>query len=230
MTQAKRQIKRFTQQNHYEVLDILPDALPMEIHRAYKKAVALYEDNSIASYSFFSAKERREILACIETAYLTLINAEARANYDSRLTALGTLGERHAGLNRTKAPVAIFDFQKTSGYGPSPAQQPTKPKSFVEQDPVIQNILMQDTLAGADLQKLRTYLKVTLEEISHQTNIRIDILRAIEDENVDLLPPTVYLKGFLKAYLRCLALDEQALAMAYLKKIGKSDSLSPKQG
>jgi curved DNA-binding protein CbpA len=223
-------MKPITQQNHYEVLEVSPDALPFEIRQAYKKALALYEDNAIASYSFFSEEERIEILDCIEKAYLTLINAEARAAYDHRLTALGILGERKSRLDKAKKPVAIYDFQKISVYGPSPVKRIDELKALTAQSLMIQNILAQDMLAGADLQNLRECLKVPLEEISHRTNIRIDILRAIENENMDLLPPRVYLKGFLKSYSRCLELDEQVVVNAYLKRIEERASLPPKLG
>lgn len=228
--EINRQRSPFIQQNYYEVLEVLPDALPLEIRRAYRRAVSLYEENAIASYSFFSEEDRKEILACIEKAYLTLINPETRESYDCRLTELGILGQRSVDRNRAQEPVAIYDFQKTHGSGPAPARRIDELKSLVEQSLLIQNILTQDVLSGADLQKIRTCLMVTLEEISHQTNIRTDILRALEDEKMDMLPPTVYLKGFLKAYSRCLALDEQAVTIAYLKRIGKSDSSSPKLG
>ena len=86
-------MKPFKEQNYYEVLDISPDALPLEIRRAYKKSFTLYQDDSIASYSFFSEEERQEILSRIEQAYLTLINPEARMAYDLDLIASGLLEE-----------------------------------------------------------------------------------------------------------------------------------------
>ncbi|MDA8126122.1 MAG: helix-turn-helix domain-containing protein [Deltaproteobacteria bacterium] len=222
-------MKPFLLQNHYEVLEVSPDALPLEIRRAYKKAVALYEDNAIASYSFFSRGERREILACIEKAYLTLINAETRGTYDRHLTALGILGDRKDEREKTKTPVAIYDFQRTRGYGSAPVCRRDELRSLAAQDPAVRTMLAQETLAGADLKQLRTRLKVSLEEIAHQTNIRIDVLRAVEEENRDLLPPQVYLKGFLKAYARCLALDEQLVVSAYLRNIEKADASTPER-
>ena len=103
---------------------------------------------------------------------------------------------------------------------PVTARRSDRLKSRAEQSSVIRDLLAQDTLAGSDLQKLRMALEVPLEIIAEQTNIRIDILRAIETENLDLFPPLVYLKGFLRSYVRCLELDERVVLDAYLKKIG----------
>jgi hypothetical protein len=46
-------MKPFREQNYYELLEILPDASPLEIRRAYKRVFELYQDESIVSYSFF---------------------------------------------------------------------------------------------------------------------------------------------------------------------------------
>jgi DnaJ-class molecular chaperone len=213
-------MKPFKEQNYYEVLEVFPDALPLEIRRAYKKSFALYQDDSIASYSFFSEEERQEILSRIEQAYLTLINPEARMAYDHDLIASGLLEEEQTFRDKTKEPIAIYDFQKTCMESPVPARRANKLKSRAEQSSVIRDLLAQDTLAGSDLQKLRTALDVPLEEIAEKTNIRIDILRAIEMEKLELFPPLVYLKGFLRSYIRCLELDERVVLDAYLKKIG----------
>lgn len=213
-------MKPFKEQDYYEVLEVSPDALPLEIRRAYKKSFALYQDDSIASYSFFSEEERQGILSCIEQAFLTLINPEARTAYDRDLIASGLLEEEQTFRDKTKEPISIYDFQKTCMESPAPDGRASKLKSRAEQSSVIRDILAQDTIAGSDLQKLRTALEVPLEEIAEKTNIRIGILRAIETENRDLFPPLVYLKGFLRSYIRCLELDERLVLDAYLKKIG----------
>ena len=213
-------MKPFKEQNYYEVLEVSPDALPLEIRRAYKKSFALYQDDSIASYSFFSEEERQEILSCIEQAYLILINPEARTAYDHGLIASGLLEGDRTFRDKTREPIAIYDLQKTRMNSPASARRSDELRSRAEQNSVIHDLLARDTLAGSDLQKLRTALQVPLEEIAEKTNIRIDILRAIETENLDLFPPLVYLKGFLRSYIRCLELDERVVLDAYLKKIG----------
>ncbi|MFH2119695.1 MAG: helix-turn-helix domain-containing protein [Pseudomonadota bacterium] len=215
-----RTMKPFTEQNYYEVLEVSPDELPLGIRLAYKKSFELYQENSIASYSFFSEDERQEILSRIEQAYLTLINPETRKEYDQSLIASGLLEEERTFRDRTKKPIAIYNFQKTLLDSPAPARRFGELKLRIEQNPVIRDLLARDILGGSDLQKLRTVLDVTLEAIAEKTNIRIDILRAIETENLDLFPPLVYLKGFLRSYIRYLGLDERVVLDAYLKKLG----------
>jgi len=47
------------------------------------------------------------------------------------------------------------------------------------------------------------------------------VLRAIEEDNFDILPPMVYLKGFLKSYARYLQVDEHIIINGYIKRIAK---------
>jgi DnaJ-class molecular chaperone len=63
--------KDFNQLNYYEMLDLQPNAVPYEIRHAYNAAMQLYQPGSLVSYSFFSEKERREILSLIEKDYQT---------------------------------------------------------------------------------------------------------------------------------------------------------------
>jgi DnaJ-class molecular chaperone len=60
--------KDFAQLNYYEMLDIKPDATALEIRGAYNSALQMYQSDSLVSYSFFSQKERKEILAHLEKA------------------------------------------------------------------------------------------------------------------------------------------------------------------
>ena len=111
-------------------------------------------------------------------------------------------------------------FRRPAVMSPARARRSDELRSRIAQSSEIRDLLARDTLGGSDLEKLRTTLQVPLEEIAEKTNIRIDILRAIEAENVDRFPPLVYLKGFLRAYLRCLELDERVILDAYLRKLG----------
>jgi len=56
-------MKPYPKQTHYETLGIPVGASPSEIIQAYRGAVELYQDDSMAASSFFPASERKEILA-----------------------------------------------------------------------------------------------------------------------------------------------------------------------
>lgn len=211
----------FRNQNHYELLEISPDASPLEIRRAYKNAFELYKDESIVSYSFFSPEERKEIISRLEEAYLTLINPESRAEYDSKLIERGIVKEEIHYCHKVKAPISIYDIRKTHSDAIKPRKRPEDLKYLVLQNPLIQEIMSQDTLTGADLSKIRKELGVSLEKIAEETNIRLTLLRAVEEDDFDSFPPMVYLKGFIKSYARYLQLDEHIIVNGYIKRIGK---------
>jgi curved DNA-binding protein CbpA len=211
-------------QNHYEVLEISPGASPMEIRRAYKNAFELYKDESIVSYSFFTSEERKEIISRLEEAYLTLINPESRAEYNRTLIENGAMEEEALYYHKTKDPISIYDIRKTHATMAGPRQRPEDLKYVVSHNQVIQEIMSQDTLSGADLYKIRKELGISLEKIAEETNIRISMLRAIEEDDFDSFPPMVYLKGFLKSYARYLQVDEHVIIHGYIKQIGKPHS------
>jgi len=216
-------MKNPRQQTYYEKLEVPHDASPLEIRRAYKKLFELYQDESLASYSFFSEEDRKEILSDIEEAYLTLINTESRMSYDDGLIALGRLPEEKSYRDAAKEPVPIYHLQKKTMSVASSGRRKEELQTLASRTPAVREILSRDALTGADLEKLRAALEVPLEEIAESTNIRIDILRAMEGGDPATLPPAVYLKGFVKSYARCLALDEHAVAEKYMKGTGKNE-------
>ena len=214
-------MKPFREQNYYELLEILPDASPLEIRRAYKRAFDLYQDESIASYSFFLQDERNEILSLLEKAYLTLIDLDSRAQYDRSLIELGLMTSDMHFSDKTKEPIPIYEFKKMHFDVIEPAGRLEEIKERVSQNSLIQEILAQDILTGADLRKIRMELGIRLEEIAESTKVQMGMLRSIEEDNLSLLPPGVYLKGFLKSYARYLQIDESAVVNGFLKRMAE---------
>jgi len=214
-------MKPFREQNYYELLEILPDVSPLEIRRAYKRVFELYQDESIVSYSFFSKEERQEILSLLEKAYLALIDLESRTQYDRRLIELGLMDNGLQYSNKMKEPIPIYDFKKIHFDMFEPARKLEELKERVSQNQLIQKILAQDILTGADLYKIRTELEIPLEEIADITKVQIGMLRAIEEDNLELFPPAVYLKGFLKSYARYLQIDENVVVNGFIKHVGE---------
>jgi cytoskeletal protein RodZ len=68
---------------------------------------------------------------------------------------------------------------------------------------------------GHYLRAERTKRGMSLEEVSARTRIRLLTLEALERDDYPALPVEVTVKGFLRAYARCLALDEQQVLSRY---------------
>lgn len=66
---------------------------------------------------------------------------------------------------------------------------------------------------GAYLRSLREQNGKTLEQLSNSTKIAATNLDFLENDRYDLLPPKVFVKGFIRSYVRELGLDpEEAIA------------------
>jgi transcriptional regulator with XRE-family HTH domain len=68
---------------------------------------------------------------------------------------------------------------------------------------------------GKFLKKERERQNVSLEEISKFTKIKEHHLKAIEEDKYELLPPTLYVKGYLNGYAKYLALDPKDIVLQY---------------
>jgi DnaJ-class molecular chaperone len=211
--------KKFARLNYYEMLDLSPDAAFTEIRHAYKAALQVYQTDSLISYSFFSPEERKEILSLLEKAYLTLINEKERLDYDGELIRLGVINQPVKKIP-AKMPVSIFDINREQGKAGAIKSASAELRARIKENEVIGEIISRQEISGADLKKIRNELTVPLEHIAQETKIRIDYLRGIEEDKVDALPAAVFLKGFIKAYLKCLCLEQvDEICMRYMNTL-----------
>lgn len=72
---------------------------------------------------------------------------------------------------------------------------------------------------GLRLKQEREKKSVTLDDISLSTKISTRMLRALEEEHFDQLPGGIFNKGFIRAYARCLGMDEEQAIADYLAAI-----------
>ena len=70
---------------------------------------------------------------------------------------------------------------------------------------------------GKYLREEREFRNLSLEEVSKFTRIRKEFLNAIEEDRYELLPPAIYVKGYLSAYARYLGLDPTDTVLRYQK-------------
>jgi cytoskeleton protein RodZ len=68
---------------------------------------------------------------------------------------------------------------------------------------------------GATLREARMRARIDVSEIEAQTKIRAKYLRALENEEWDLLPGPTFVRSFLRTYAQALGLDGKALVDEY---------------
>jgi hypothetical protein len=68
---------------------------------------------------------------------------------------------------------------------------------------------------GASLREARMRARIDISEIEGETKIRAKYLRALENEEWDLLPGPTYVKSFLRTYAEALGLDAKLLVDEY---------------
>ena len=72
---------------------------------------------------------------------------------------------------------------------------------------------------GAILKAERESRNLTLKNVSESTKIMEHLLKAIEDDQYELLASPVYAKGFLEAYARYLGLDPKEVLVHYQRHL-----------
>ena len=70
---------------------------------------------------------------------------------------------------------------------------------------------------GKYLKAERELQRLSLEEAANFTKIREPLLRTIEEDGYELLPHSLYVKGFLTTYARYLGLDPSEVVLRYQK-------------
>ncbi|HEX4671945.1 MAG TPA: RodZ domain-containing protein [Solirubrobacteraceae bacterium] len=71
---------------------------------------------------------------------------------------------------------------------------------------------------GTTLREARIRARIDMSEVEARTKIRAKYLRAIENEEWDLLPGPVYVKSFLRTYGDFLGLDSRTLVDEYKRQ------------
>jgi cytoskeleton protein RodZ len=76
---------------------------------------------------------------------------------------------------------------------------------------------------GSSLREARVRQGLDFNELEQATKIRAKYLRALEDEDFDLLPAETYVKGFLRSYAEYLGLDGQVYVDEYSSRFTVGD-------
>jgi len=205
---------------YYEILDVASNASFEDIRSAFREIQSIYDKESLSTYSLFSKEERAVILGQAERAFSALTNRDKRTAYDQGLLRAGRLSEDMLFSNKAKAPVPVFNTNTTEGNGQvfRDLKEKTGGRNFQSLKDVIQ---AKDAISGKDLKQLRELVDVTLTDIFEMSRVSVATLEAIESDSITKLPPSIYLKGFLKSYAECLELDPQLIVPGYMVNLSQ---------
>ena len=208
---------KFEDLNYYEIFEIPVNASAFEIRQAYRNALSIYGHDSTIAYAFFTKEERTKILERVEEAFSTLINGNKREQYDKSLVDRKIIDPSSLTKVRPELPTPLFSSKSLGGEGISKKiEMAIREKNLKK---IADEILSAETVSGKDLQRLRTAVGVQIEDVFEVTRISVATLKAIENDHIDALPPTVYLRNFLKAYAELFEADPQKVIAGYLKNL-----------
>jgi curved DNA-binding protein CbpA len=188
-------MKGIDEQTYYEILEVGPGAAPKEIQKAYEHAKETFHSDSLAVYSLFTEQEIQEIQVAIEEAYRVLMDEASPKSYDQ-------FHCRVLGQQKLEKPPEI----------PAPLRE-RKPLPASADVPVH---VGEGIYRGKTLRQIRERVNIDLETIARETRINLKTLELIEGEDLEKLPPLVYLKGFLKGYAQSLGLDPHKVVEGYV--------------
>src|SRR6059058_601637 len=81
---------------------------------------------------------------------------------------------------------------------------------------------------GTTLREARIRARIDMSEVEARTKIRAKYLRAIENEEWDLLPGPVYVKSFLRTYGDFLGLDSRLLVDEFKRRYERPTDHDPR--
>jgi len=205
---------------YYEILKIPANSSSFEIKRAYKEVLSMYNEDSLVTYSLFSNEERDKILKTIKEAFLTLIDENKRTAYDTILVDSGQIEVSITSIDNQEKPPREHAYNMTNN--DDPAERVKKKLRKKKLETLCNEIFSKDLISGDDLKKMRITAGIELSEINAVTKISVSVLKSMEENRIESLPPSLYLKNFLKLYAETLQIDSQKIIDGYLKHISSA--------
>jgi curved DNA-binding protein CbpA len=196
--------------DHYDVLEVEPDAAADEIERSYRVLSAAYEGDSLATYSLFGAEEAEQLRDRIDQAYRVLSDPALRRSYDA--ARLGEVPEEEEYSDEPVTLAPLDDGLAQPLAEPRSHEVPTFDRMDDGSDAESDDETVWD---GARLRRARLLRSVEVEDVASATKISPAYLRFLEEDRFDDLPAVVNVRGIVSAYARFLGLDANHVARSY---------------
>src|ERR1041384_1451746 len=81
----------------------------------------------------------------------------------------------------------------------------------------IRGAIIRPVSFGEHLRRERELRGISLDDIMATTKISRRLLQALEDEQFDLLPGGIFNKSYVRAYAKCVGMDEEQAVAEYLE-------------
>jgi flagellar biosynthesis protein FlhG len=216
-------MRGFDELDHYDVLEVSPDAGAEEIERSYRVLNAAYQSDSLATYSMFGEDESEDLRHRIEQAYRVLSDPDARRSYDAARAGDGLDAEPDPDEPVVLAPLSDGLAQ------PLVDARARELPTFDRLDDVADVESGEDgAWDGARLRRARLLRGVEVEDVATATKINPAYLRFLEQDRFDDLPAVVYVRGFVAAYARYLGLDANAVSRGYTQRYEEHRRAKPR--
>lgn len=80
---------------------------------------------------------------------------------------------------------------------------------------------------GARLREAREAAGLSREEVAARLRLRLELVRALEEDDYDHLPSSAFVSGYLRSYARLLELSADEIVAAYARPVAEPTLISP---
>ncbi|MGB5193404.1 MAG: helix-turn-helix domain-containing protein [Polyangiales bacterium] len=176
--------------SHHDVLEVERGATDEEIRRAYKRMGAVFDPENLVMFGLFDEQGIEAARARIDEAYDVLLDPARRRPYE----------------------ISVFPE------APEDAVEAETEEAPDEELPPAPSITPDTEFSGELLRAVRQSQGTSLGQISERTKVGTSYLRCIEEEDFDKLPASVYVRGFVTEFAKCLRLDPEQVSQSYLRR------------
>jgi len=224
-------------QNFYSILNVPTDASRVMIREAYLRMKNTFINDNSALYGIMTEADAKAQMDLVEEAFRILNDESKRSEYDRSIGILRDKASPQVNMPQHLAQEAMYGLESAAletgrlDNGLTDTVQTlrstlrvTRTTAKDANDDQIQkkyaDIIANDDLSsGLTLVKLREAADVSEAEILERTKISIEYVRALESNTFERLPQTVYVKGFIRNYLKYISVkDAETVVQAFGKK------------
>ena len=217
---------------YYTVLNIDPTASRMMVREAYLRLKSLYNNGGDGLYGIGGTDDLQSQLAELDEAFAVLNDDHRRTEYDR---SIGLLSHKQGAIAAATAHSMAAAAANDEPWSPSASTdtiqtsrstlkviktRATRPDDAKTQDLFLSILADHDVGDGAILTKLRESVNVSIAEIHERTKICLEYIRAMESNRFERLPQVVYVKGFMRSYIKYLCIPKaDRIIIAYAARL-----------